>query len=363
MDNAAHYLEQLEKVSRQLGQGLSGNGFDGYLASAVYVASLDVDDTVFALTHAGGSAEHFQRTDKYVHLRRFSAEQSIAAEAFQDSVASVAESRMFPQEHLCVHIPINTKARGADDIYSKGLLQVVFDAKADVPHNKLKAHIEQQSMFQALSGAMAPLLDHVDAQRDDFFKVRTPYDANAVVMFFDISGFTQHSKDLGYYRAQDFADNFCQDFMKTMSDDFGANLLRYEGDGLWLEMPMDDFASPAARKETIQNAIDMAEQVIEDFPDFAKDQDHGFADAKVKAVLELGEVRDYYWDRNNNWSEKPNDRSGPVFSNIRNAVKNLSDRDDNDILLGPELTAALRDDNIYNITPNDFHHYDPNDLG
>lgn len=361
MENAAHYLKQLEQVSHRLGQGLSQNGFDGYMASALYVASMDVKNTVFALTHASGGAEHFQRTDKYVHLRRFSPEQSIAAEAFQDSVASISKSRMFPQEHLCVNIPITPKGQHGN-LYSKGLLQVVFDAKADVPHNKLKSHIEQQSMFKALPGVMKPLLDNVDTERDSFFRVRNPYDANAVVMFFDISGFTQHSKDLGYYRAQDFADKFCQDFMKSISEEYGAHLLRYEGDGLWLEMPIDDFASPAARKQIIEQAINMAEHVGIEFPDFAKDQDYGFEGAKVKAVLELGEVRDYYWDRNNNLSEKPNDRSGPVFSNIRHAAKNLSDRNEHDILIGPELIAILRDDNIYNIVPNNFHHYCPNDL-
>ena len=357
MENTAHLLKNLEDASFGLGNSFARAGLNGYMASAIFVASKESQGSVFALTHSGGTPEHFARTDKHVYLRRFSSERSIAAQVFGENEASAHRSKMFPNEHLCVNVPITASQRPDHDIHSRGMLQVVFAPGTQTDLGNVQSHIQSQPSYQALSGILVPLLDGVDDGRDSFFKVRDPYAANSVVMFFDIADFTGHSNRLGHYRAQDFADKFCQDFMKPISEEYGANLLRYEGDGLWLEMPLDPYDKDEERKDKINQAIEMAEHVIGEFSDFAQDQDYGFQDAKLKASLELGEVRDYYWDRHQSLITKPNDRSGPVFSHLRKADHMVARRDRNDIVLGPELRAELNNGNIYDIKPDDFEHY------
>lgn len=359
MENAANLLRNLENTSYGIGRTFSEAGLNGYMASAIFVASTESPGTVFAVTHAGGSQQHYARTDKHVYLRRFSPNNSIAAQVFGENEASMYASRMFPDEHLCINMPIKHQGRPDNDLYSRGMLQVVFGTDSGVDLGDVKSHLESQPTFQALSGIIVPLLDGVDDGRDSFFKVREPYNANSVVMFFDISDFSGHSNRLGHYRAQDFADKFCQDFMNPISAEYGANLLRYEGDGLWLDMPIDQFASDAERREQMKNAIEMARHATSEFSVFAVDQDHGFQDAKLKVSMELGEVRDYYWNQNQGLIMKPNDRSGSVFLHIRNADHAVARRDKNDIVLGPELRAELGHTSIYNISPDDFEHYFP----
>ena len=357
MENAAHLLKNLEETSYGLGRTFSGAGLNGYMASAVFVASSESPGSVFAVTHAGGSREHYARTDKHVYLRKFTSNDSVAAQAFDENNASMYASRMFPKEHLCINIPMIPKGSTDTDLYSRGMLQVVFNPESSVNLNDVKAHIESQPTYQAMSGILVPLLQGVDGARDSFFKVRDPYETNSVVMFFDISDFSGHSNRLGHYRAQDFADKFCQDFMNPISEEYGARLLRYEGDGLWMEMPLDQFSSESERHDRMKDAIEMARHATADFSAFAVDQDHGFKDAKLKVSLELGEIRNYYWDRNQVFTNKPDDRSGPVFSHIRAADHNVARRDRHDIILGPELKAELGYKSKYDISPSDFGHY------
>ena len=361
MKSGAKLLKQLEDTSKRVGDSFKGASVGGYIASAVYVASESSPDSVFAVTHSGGSAEHFARTDKYVHLRKFNTEHSIAAQVFTQKGISVHPSRMFPNEHLCVNIPVTPQGRlGAEpDRNLRGMLQVVFDAQSELKLNDLKSHINAQPDYRAMSGILTPLLENIDGARDVFFKVREPYQANAVVMFYDISDFSGHSNKLGAYRAQDFADKFCQEFMKPLSNEFGANLLRYEGDGIWLEMPVDQYSNDEERLQKIEHALNMAKRATSDFSDFAVDQDYSFKNAKLKVSMELGEVRDYYWDRHNILQHKVDDRSGPVFTDIRKADKSVARRVHHDIVIGPELKAKLSDTSIYKIPRDDFEHYTP----
>ena len=357
MENASNLLRNLEETSHGLGRTFSGAGLNGYMASAVFVASSESPGSVFAVTHAGGSPQHHARTDKHVYLRRFTSSDSVAAQVFEEHEASMYASRMFPKEHLCINIPMIPKHSSDQDLYARGMLQVVFGPDSGASLKDVKAHIDAQPTYQAMSGILTPLLHGVDGGRDAFFKVRDPYQANAVVMLFDISDFSGHSRRLGHYRAQDFADKFCQDFMKPITEEYGANLLRYEGDGLWIEMPIDQYASDRERQEQMKNAVDMARDAIGEYSSFAADQDYGFADSKLKVSMELGEVRDYFWNRNQVLTNKPNDRSGPVFSHIRDANDRVAWRDKHDIVLGPELRAELGGESIHDISPDAFEHY------
>lgn len=359
MENASQFLRKLEETSNDLGNTFHRAGLKGYMASAVFVASDQSPGSVFAITHTGGSPEHFARTDKHVYLRRFDSDNSVAAQVFDENGISMHPSRMFPNEHLCVNIPLTPKGKPDADIHSRGMLQVVFGADSGIDLKGLKSHIKSQPTYQAMSGILIPMLEGVDGGRDSFFKVRDQYEANAVVMFFDISDFSGHSKKLGAYRGQDFADKFCQEYIKPLSEHYGTNLLRYEGDGLWLEMPLDHCKNQSERVKRIQNALDMARTAINNFSNFAIDQDYGFQDAKLKVSMELGEVRNYFWDKHNILQNNADDRSGPIFSNIRMADKNIAHRDRHDIILGPELRATLDDLSIYDISPDAFEHYTP----
>jgi hypothetical protein len=238
MDKKIDLRRNLENKVQSLGRAFSTAGIEGYLASAVFVASSAQAGSVFALAHNGGSVDHFARSDKYVYLRRFAPEQSIAAEIFSNNEATIHDSRLFPDEHLCLNLPITQAGGSPSDVLKKGLLQLVFNKNTALNAQHIIQFVRGQNSFAALPTALAPLLHDAGSMRDDAFHVRAPYAANAVVSFIDISGFSRLSQKLGQYRAQDFTEEFCRAFMKPIAAQYGAELLRYEGDGLWLGVPM-----------------------------------------------------------------------------------------------------------------------------
>ena len=81
--------------------------------------------------------------------------------------------------------------------------------------------------------------------------------------------------------------------MHDLAEDYGADLLRYEGDGLWLK-PCDRHAR-TQNHAAMENAVEMARLAIDQFDDFTAAQDIAFKGAKLKAVLELGEIEAYHW--------------------------------------------------------------------
>jgi hypothetical protein len=346
MDKKVGLRRNLENKVQSLGRSFSTAGLEGYLASAVFVASAEHAGSVFALAHSrGGAADHFARSDKYVYLRRFAPEHSIAAEIFSNKDATIYDSRLFPEEHICLNLPIRNVGGSPSDVLNNGLLQLVFNKSATLNVQNIIHYIQEQNAFAAMPAALKPLLHDAGDMRDAAFNVRAPYAANAVVSFIDISGFSKLSEKLGQYRAQDFAEQFCSAFIKPIADNYGAKLLRYEGDGLWLGMPIDRDGAPGsdnAMQAAIQASLNMAEHCQREFSAFARDQDYEFKNTKIKAILELGELKDYFWPTSDAVVKSADDCSGPVFSAIRYAEKKIASRKMHDILVGPELDHARR---------------------
>tara|TARA_R110002124_G_scaffold149220_1_gene315182 strand:+ start:347745 stop:348827 length:1083 start_codon:yes stop_codon:yes gene_type:complete len=358
MDKKADLRKNLENKVQSLGRSFSTAGFDGYLASALFVASSAQAGSVFALAHNGGAPDHFARSDKYVYLRRLAPEQSIAAEIFSNNDTTLHDSRLFPDEHLCLNLPIMAAGRSSSDVMDKGLLQLVFNKKAALDAQHIIQFVRGQNSFAALPAALAPLLHDAGSMRDEALRVRAPYAPNAVVSFIDISGFSKLSQKLGQYRAQDFAEQFCSAFMKPIAAQYGADLLRYEGDGLWLGVPIEQTGGEQAVQAAIQVSLAMAVHCQAEFSAFARDQGYAFRNTKVKAILELGEVKDYFWSASDeSVTSRADDCSGPVFSAIRYAEKKLASRHMHDILLGPELDQARRDSHSTLISAQDFQRF------
>lgn len=328
MKNIVAHITRIEKNLQSLSQQIPQK-IPEFIASALYLASSHDQDSVFALAHAGGDQDHIARADKHVWHRRLRPEDSIAAAAFQSHKPSLFKSRMFPDEHLCGHFPIHA-ASGA-----KGILQLVFQAHASID---LNGSVLRDIKDRTLSRIEKPLSKLIAQNNnlDEDLNVRAPYAPDAVIMFFDISSFTDASLSAAY-RAQDFADKFCKDFILDTARPYNAQLLRMEGDGVWLALPFSP-QSIHEKQRAAKNAVALTHQIATQYKKFAAQTDPQFAQTHIKALAEMGEIRTLPWTP---------DQSGPVFITMTDNLSAMR-RDQNHAMTGPELTQL--------ITPPHVHH-------
>lgn len=345
MGNISGYIDDLEQAIIKLGDTFEGQTTD-YLACAVYLAT-DDQKSVFALSHAGrrGDYKHYARTDKHVYRRRLDVKNSIAAEAFLSDRFSLANSRMFSAHQDCAHISLFD----SKDASQRAMLQIALRKGTDLTELQLTNILRRDGYLGELSKKALPIITLSKDKRDQLFRVRDPYKPNAIMALFDISKFKVLSKKLGAYRGQDVADSFVHDFVKRAADKYEPELLRMEGDGVWMAFPV----GKESEAEAFARAQGMADYLIDNFADFIQTTDKRAVGTHLKAVFELGETRNTFWHQSSAL-EKPDDRSGPVFTAIESASKSLSLRSRNEILIGPELRATLDKQDTYNIDPDKF---------
>lgn len=293
-----------------------------YLATALYLESSDHPDHVFALLHTGGSKAHRTRADQMVWRRLLSGDESVAAESLHSRKPIIMQSRMFPEEHICNHVPIRHTGG------MRGTLQTVFRKRARLarPNDQMSAMGDRalKSVMPSLSALFTATPD-----LDKTLNVRMPYAPDAVVMFCDVSGFTRGGAQ-SFYRAQDFADQFCRDFVLDSAKRHHAELLRVEGDGMWIAFPFDP-ANKTSKENAIRNATDTAHDLTNNYERFAAQTDYKFRGTHIKVLAEIGELREVTW---------ASDRSGPVFTEMMAALPDMS-RHENTIMIGPHLAAAI----------------------
>lgn len=309
----------------------------GYLASAVYIASSTQDSAVFALAHAGGSQEHYQRTDKHILRRLLTPQNSMAGEKFEEDTLSIAPSRMFPKQHKCLHIPLRTGTGRAQ----KSMLQLAFSAGQQIQSNDITTLLQHNQDFANIEGSLKTITTMTQDNRDDYFDARPAYTPRGIIILSDISKFTDYSQMLGHESMQRVAKKFCEDFMNPIANDFDAQLLRMEGDGVWLYLPFDDAASN--RLQVSNRALEMSKTILEDFPKFTKKLDFSeLHKAKIKVLAELSEITTMNWK---NGRSTTFDRSSSTFTRMVSAAENIKNKKKNTALIGPELENILAGNN------------------
>ncbi len=321
MQNIGVQIAKIERNLQQLSRSISKEVPD-YIAAALYLGSSDQKDNVFALVHAGGDDAHQARADKRIWRRLLSPNMSAAAESFTAQKPTITKSLMFPDEHLCSHTPF----QGANG--TSGVLQTIFHTRAHLDRSSEALNRINGAALKRVSASLNSLLS-MSSDLDRDLNVRAPYAPDAVVMFCDISGFS-HAGANAHYRAQDFADKFCKDFILESAPRFKAELLRMEGDGVWLSFPFDP-TNALDKKNAARNAADMAHYVTNNYGQFTKATDQKFQGTHIKVIAEIGELRKISWAA---------DCSGPVFIQI---TKNLphAERHKNSIMIGPELSQEM----------------------
>lgn len=321
MKNIAAQIERIEKNLDHLSRGMKRAAPD-YLATALYLESSKRPDHVFALLHTGGGKAHRTRADQMVWRRLLSGDESVAAESLQSHKPIIMQSRMFPDEHICNHVPIRHTGG------MRGTLQTVFRKRAHFHHPNDHMNAISDRALKSVMPSLSALFT-ATPDLDKILNVRMPYVPDAVVMFCDISGFTRGGAQ-SFYRAQDFADQFCRDFVLESAKRHHAELLRVEGDGMWLAFPFDP-ANKTSKENAIRNATETAQELTGNYDRFTANTDYKFRNTHLKILAEIGELREVTW---------ADDRSGPVFTEMMAALPTMS-RHENSIMIGPHLAAAI----------------------
>ena len=322
MKNGDPQFRELETLGHMLDDTLRRADPGAYVSMAAYAPSSSDPGSVFALFHTSEGPADARRADQYIYRRRLDASQSIAAAAAATGGIVTGDSYMFPDEHSCINLPLGNGPQ-------KGVLQIVYNkAGRGVPHPGALASAASATHRngQLLDTAYDDLIRGV-ADLDGEFNVRAAYAPNGIIVACDISGFSDISAQIGQYRAQDFVDGFCTEFVTGIADKYGADILRFEGDGAWLIFPIDaTHSAEQARKSAFLAMKEMSDR----FAPFAHSNEPGFGAAKIKIAAELGDaiVKESI----------PATKlgTGPVFTYVANALE-TADRQHNAILIGPEL--------------------------
>lgn len=324
MQNIAARIETLENNLAAL-SGRLAQSMPGFIAAALYISSSEDPKSVFALAHYGGDENHIRRADREVWRRRLSPDESIAAELYDSVTPTSALSRMFPDEHICEHMPL-TGENG-----QTGLLQTVF-RKHKSPQDTGRLLTLDKSIIDKTSKSLNILLSG-GALDDKALNVRPPYKPDTIVIYCDISGFVK-SADMAHYRAQDFADKFCTSFVGNTAKRYKADILRYEGDGLWLALPFDA-DQPASTARAARQAAAMAQDMTQNYERFVRRTDRKFSNTNIKIMMELAELRTMTIPHSGT-----TDISGPSFTDITNNLSHAR-RDQNHVMVGPELAQIM----------------------
>ncbi len=326
MENTSTHLRYLEHaVTSLVGECQEQVGDARCVAGALYAPSSKKDDSVFALIQGTDGDKAFQRTDR-VWRRRLSPQNSIAAEAWADRRTSIEPSRMFPDDHICAHIPVG-----------QGMLQIAFEQQAPHPKQTDIAKLITSNAFAPLERILDDVITRSADNIDTEFNVRAPYTPNGIVVYCDISGFKEISRRFGYARAQSTATAFCHEFLSGLSAKHDAKIIRFAGDGGWMATYFDP-NDPASKQKATHNAMALAQDIKTSFSSFVRGQDHAFSDAKIRVIAEEGELFEYNPGRR---SSEIIDISGPVFTYITEKDQ-TTPRNRDVITIGDELKQRLQ---------------------
>lgn len=321
MKNGSAAFRSLENAVKQADTAVRTEAPGSYVSMAVYAPSTHDPDAVFALFHTSQTPVDARRADQYIYRRLLDPAHSIAAEAHTHGAALADKSRMFPDEHFCMHWPIG---QGRE----QGVLQLVFNKSAQRPSvNDVADFIRKSTPLNLLGQRYSGLVTQA-TDLDKAFNARAAYTPNGIVLACDISGHTHISSALGQFRAQDFINEFCTQFITDIAEKYDAEILRFEGDGVWMLFPIDAQRSFADAELRAQAA---AADITQGFMPFVKETEPGFEQAHIRVARELGEVAIY---TNDDHDSKLG--TGPIFTYTSEALKQ-ADRTNDVILIGPNL--------------------------
>lgn len=218
----------------------------GSLGVAIYLNN--GDDRAFSVSDMVTEVKNPSVADR-VHLRKLSANQSIAVHSLMSGTAINGQSYMM-SEHDCFHIVAPDQS---------SVLQIVYPhASGLMPDLSDKAIMKQAD---ALFGDAGRLRDVFGRQVGQAFGAKEAYAPDTVLMFIDITGFTAMSHILGQRMSYDIVSDMQKHCIEPFLHEHNGVIFRApEGDGLWIgiagkghtpvDVMLNDKAIPLAQKIT-----------------------------------------------------------------------------------------------------------------
>lgn len=356
MNDYANSLYDIEETLNDIRATFLASSIGGYKGAAFYVQSSENPHSVLAAMHKGRDLDDQQRADKYVYRRRLPDSSSVAGSSFDQGKIEVAESMMFGKAHCCIHFPVDVNMHGAD----ASMLQLVFTGEQDKIADKIIEFSSRQDFLRALKSPSRQLVRSLGDNRDERLHARNLYMPDHVIMNVDISGYAKIANKVGHERAHDFASDFIDGYVKGKARDYGAKVLRYEGDGIWLGMPMVNVADLSSRQQAVNHSYALLKDIISGYEEFAATIDRAFEGSRLKGVMEMGELKTYTWQDPENKQRTTQDHSGPSFTFMRRATQAISsDQKKNHVILaGAELMATLNNEETFYVDNNNFQSLD-----
>lgn len=296
-----------------------------FLTIGLFMPSYETADTGFLVSYpmTGILTPHLQRTDKYIYKRKFKRDDSLAIQALYEDIPHGA-SRKFPDQHYCVNHRI------ALPNGKNAVLQAVFDPKSEAIASQLNSALQAISDGTTLNKHIQDLAPMI-ARNEQALRIKGPYQENAVLFYIDINGFKRASNTYGHMRANDFADSFLTLFLDPLCTKYGADVVRYEGDGLWAYLPVDPY-DLYNKTHQISRAQAMGHEIINNFSAFVTQQDVVLKDLTVKVIFDCGEVYDVYDPKTSAHKFK----AGPLFTQLHLMAEGL-DHGKHHLIAGPNI--------------------------
>lgn len=248
-------MGQVESLKRQ-GLRLTGRLAEVELATQRAVQSLDLgsrfygaaiyaEDTkrpaelaVIHQTSENTSPDHLEFVAQNLTRKRIPKETTSVGTALKTDKSGIYASQM--AAHDCINIVAKTPE-------SRFVLQLAFDKGAapniGEPEKLLHLYGHELSVFQSVSNLLRDYRDDLSVKMD----LDPPQSPNGVLMFSDISGYTDIIATEGQAVAYGITDRLRNTIM-AIADKYGGKVIREEGDGIWTGFSkLDERALEAAK--------------------------------------------------------------------------------------------------------------------
>lgn len=307
-----------------------GQGGAPYLGCALYLPERGLLQRGFSVVHYNVDQPTQHRSDAYIDRRLLTPDDSVGVGAlFGGDDLSVSASLMFPNLHQCVHIPLEN-AEG----HRVGLLQVIFDSATSPDESDLLRWARERRQAPQIKGLVQPaqnLFTLTKGDQGNMLALKPPYNPDRIIFFVDITGSTAMAMDNGAYHTNDFLKGFCLDYVRPLAQACGADLCRTEGDGVWLSLPAT----------ALEQAEKLARELIDGYEGYISQTIFPFAHGSfLKIAMEVGELDSLYWLEKDHPS--PVDRSGPVFTGMKQVFTDMAHRQSHEIFRGPLLRGVRK---------------------
>lgn len=234
---------RLAEVEQATERAVRSLGLDGRFYGAAIYAEDKKRPSELAVIHQTSentSADHLEFVAQNLTRKRIPMQTTSVGAALKQDKSGIYASQM--AAHDCINIVGKTPD-------SRFVLQFAFDkgAAPDIGEPEKLLHLDglqQLSVFDSVSLLLKDYRDDLSGKMD----LDPPQSPNGVLMFSDISGYTNIVTTEGQSVAYGITDRLRNSIM-AIAVKYGGKVIREEGDGIWTGFShLDDRALQAAKK-------------------------------------------------------------------------------------------------------------------